>query len=47
MATDSTMATALQRPLNCFVPVDTPYIDSYLNFLTMATATEVCPQLQK
>ena len=38
--------TSLQRPLY-FVPADSPYIDSYLNLSTTATATKTCPQLPK
>ena len=41
-------ATSLHRPL-FFVPVDSPYIDSYLNPSTTATATKasVCPTAKK
>ena len=42
----STTATSLQRPFY-FVPADSPYIDSYLNLSTTATATKTCPQLPK
>ena len=38
--------TSLQWPLY-FVPADSPYIDSYLNLSTTATATKTCPQLLK
>ena len=30
-----------------FVPTDSPYIYSYLNLSTTATATNACPQLPK
>ena len=39
-------ATSLQWPLY-FVSADSPYIDSYLNLSTTATATKACPQLPK
>ena len=41
-------ATSLHRPL-FFVPADSPYIDSYFNPSTTATATKaiVCPTAKK
>ena len=30
-----------------FVPVDSSYINPYLNLSTMAMATKVCPQMLK
>ena len=40
------MATSTQQPLD-FVPVDSSYIDSYLNLSTTARATKMRAQLPK